>query len=203
MFVIALTGGIGSGKSLASDYFASKGAAVIDLDAIAREALCPGSEIRDLVVLAFGQDVVGSDGEIDRVMLAKRAFASGAECARLNRIVHPAVLTGLLRRLEGLGRSLPASATVVVEVPLLVEAPGFADVADTVLAISAPENVRIERCIGAGIGRDDVLRRVACQASDAERAAIADHVIANDSTKVAFVAALDRFWDEVVGPHAA
>ncbi len=203
MFVIAVTGGIGSGKTMACGYFRSKGAVVLDLDAIAHRLLRPGSETYDRVVEAFGVDIVGDDSKIDRAALARAAFSSPGSCARLNEIVHPAVMKEVLPSLVDLRLLSEPPSTVVLEVPLLVEAPAFGESADVVLAISAAEDARLRRSVADGLSEDDARARLACQASDAEREALADYVIVNEGTADEFMQALERFWDEVVAPSAA
>ena len=93
-------------------------------------------------------------------------------------------------------------AVVVLEVPLLVEAPAFAEFGDVVLAIEAPESVRVARAVAFGRAEGDARARIACQAPDGARAALADRVIVNDSSIKDFERELERFWDEVVAPSA-
>lgn len=202
MFVIAVTGGIGSGKSTATSRMRSRGALVLDLDQIAHVLLEPGRSPYDRIVEAFGDGVLDPTGRVDRAALASAAFASKASCAQLNSIMHPAVADEVLRRLSELRSSADPPSVVVMEVPLLVEAPEFARAADVVLAISADEDVRIRRCVAFGRAEADARARLACQATDAERQALADRTIVNAGSLESFVADLDRFWREVVEPRA-
>lgn len=203
MFVIAVTGGIGSGKTTATRHFRSKGAVVVDLDNIAHRLLEPGSGPYTQIVETFGPEVVDEQGHIDRPALAHEAFASKESCTLLNQIMHPAVMREVLPSLVGLRLLAEPPTVVVIEVPLLVEAPAFAEAADIVLAVSADDEVRLNRCIAYGRTEDDALARMACQASDGEREALADRTIVNEGSLEDFLAALDRFWEEVVTPGAA
>jgi dephospho-CoA kinase len=203
MFVIALTGGIGSGKTTASRYFREKGAVVLDLDEIAHSLLERGTEPYQEIVDEFGTSILDARGRIDRPALARRAFASKGSCARLNAIMHPAVMRRVLPSLADL-RLVPEHPRVVVlEVPLLVEAPAFAEHADVVVTISADELQRLARCIAHGRSEEDARARMACQATDSEREAIADHTIVNEGSMDDLIGELDRFWEEVVKPGAA
>lgn len=203
MFVIAVTGGIGSGKTTATRHFCSKGALAIDLDEIAHRLLEPGSQPYAQIIEAFGPTVLDEQGRIDRRALAREAFASRESCTRLNHIMHPAVMREVLPSLVDLRLLAEPPKAVVLEVPLLVEAPAFAQSADAVLAVSADDELRVKRCIAFGRSEDDTRARMACQASDAEREALADRTIVNEGSLEGFIAALDRFWEEVVTPGAA
>lgn len=194
MRVIVLTGGIGSGKSTAAEYFRERGAVTIDLDDIAAQVMAPHSPTLASVAREFGADVLLEDGSLDRKLLAKRAFADEAATRRLNAIVHPAVAREVGPAIANL-RLLPQPPQVVVlEVPLAVEAPVFAELADVVLALEAPESTRLSRAVSAGFAEDDAGRRMARQASDAERAEIADCVVVNDASLADFRGQLASFW---------
>lgn len=199
MYVIALTGGIGAGKTTAAEVFRDCGAVVLSLDDIAKRHLAPGTPVHEAVVEGFGEGILDEDGAIDRKRLAAVAFSSCAQAARLNAIVHPAVLREVGPGLRDMGLLLNPPRAVVLDVPLLAEAPVFGELAERVLTISAPEEVRVARAVAAGMDEADVRARVACQATDAEREALADDVIRNDGTLTEFLAALERYWDETVG----
>lgn len=198
MQVIALTGGIGAGKSAAAEVFRSYGAVVLSLDEIARHQLEPGTPVFDQVVAAFGEGIVDAEGRIDTRALAPAAFSSSERVASLNAIMHPAILREVSARLRDMESRPNPPRVVILEVPLIVEAPAFAGLAGRVLAISAPEEARIGRAVAAGMDEEDVRARVLRQASDADRAAIADDVIVNDGTLGDFRNALERYWNEVV-----
>ncbi len=198
MYVLAVTGGIGAGKSTAVDFLRARGAVVISFDETAKRHLEPGTPVYAQIVDEFGESVLGEEDRIDASALAREAFAS-SECARrLNAIVHPALLREMGPGLTEMGLLQNPPRVVVLDIPLLVEAPVFAELVSEVLAISAPVEERIGRAVSRGMPEADVRARVACQASDAEREAIADHVIVNDGTRDEFLSALDRFWQEVV-----
>lgn len=197
MYVIAVTGGMGSGKSLACEYLQSRGAIVLGLDEIAHAALEPGSPAYDRTIEEYGAEILAPDGRIDRGALATIVFADEAALARLNRIVHPVVLREVVEGITSLRLMERPPRVVVLEVPLLVEAPVFADVADTVLAIQAPAEERLRRAIAAGMDPLDASRRIMRQATDDERSALAEHSIMNDGTTEEFLEKLEAYWDEV------
>lgn len=201
--VIVLTGGLGAGKSVAANFFRSREAIVLNLDMLAHDLLCPGNEAYRRVIEEFGDGVLAEDGSVDRARLASVAFASPDAASRLNAAVHPQLLREVMPTLEELRLHVSSPRVVVVEVPLLVEAPEFKSVADTVLAISAPESVRIHRLTVSGMTAHDARSRIACQAPDTAREALADWVIVNDATLEHFESELGRFWDHVVGTGAA
>ena len=203
MLVIVLTGGLGAGKSVAARFFKSKDATVLDLDMLAHDLLCPGNEAYRRVIEEFGEGVLAEDGSVDRARLASVAFSSPTAASRLNAAVHPQLLREVIPILEELRLHVSSPRVVVVEVPLLAEVPDFKNVADTVLAISAPESVRIRRLVDSGMAAHDARARIACQAPDSAREALADRVIVNDSSIEHFEGELGRFWDEVVGTGAA
>lgn len=197
MYVIAVTGGLGSGKSVACEYFASRGAIVLTLDHIAHQLMVPGTPVFDAVVSEFGSRILDVEGRIDRQMLAEIAFEEAEMAERLNAIVHPAVLKEVADGVTNLRLMERPPRVVVLEVPLLVEAPAFAHVADTVLSIHAPEETRIARAVEAGMSESDARRRISRQASDAQRAALADTVISNTGTMEEFLGRLEEYWGEV------
>jgi dephospho-CoA kinase len=198
MYVIALTGGIGAGKSTAAEVFRAHGAVVFQLDDMAKRVLERGTPVFGGVVAEFGENVLGDDGVIDTRALARAAFSSPARAARLNAIMHPAILHEVDARIRELEILPDPPRVVVLEVPLLVESPAFAELAGRVLAISAPEEERVRRVLAAGLDEDDVRARLRCQATDAEREAVADDVIVNDGRVGEFRDALERYWREVI-----
>lgn len=196
MLVIVLTGGLGAGKSTAAEFFRVRGAVTLDLDRIAEHALAPGSAVLERVAAEFGaDDILLADGRLDRPALARKAFASPAATALLNSIVHPAVAAEVGPALTSLRLLAEPPSAVVLEVPLLVEAPVFAELADCVLAVVAPESVRLARAVERGMDEAEARRRIRAQATDAERAALADAVIVNDGPRARFEAQLESFWD--------
>jgi len=198
MFVLVITGGIGAGKSRAAEYFRGLGAVAVDLDEVAARVLLPGSTTLAAVRAEFGEDVLLADGRLDRPALARAAFVSAEATRRLNSLVHPAVAAELGRELRTLAASPDAPGLAVVEVPLLAEAPEIAASADAVLAVVAPQELRVQRAVSGGMAEPDVRRRLAVQATDAERAVLADVVVVNDGSTERFIRQLDRFRREHV-----
>jgi dephospho-CoA kinase len=196
---VGLTGGIGSGKSAVARLLAERGAVVVDADAIAREVVEPGTPGLAAVVAEFGSEVLTPDGALDRSRLGAIVFADPAARRRLNAIVHP--LVGA-RSVE-LSATAAADAVVVHDVPLLAEN-GLAEGFDLVLVVESPESDRTARLRRErGMSEDEVRARMAAQASDAERRAIADVVIQNDSTLDDLADRVDAVWRERIAPLAA
>ena len=201
MLVIAVTGPMGAGKSSAAARFAERDAVVLDLDAMARGLVTAPGAVHDAVVEAFGPGVLDSLGEVDIARLSAAAFADAASCSRLNGIVHPAVVRGVESALDSLAlRAVPPSA-VVIDVPLLVEVPELRRLSDMVITIEAPADERLARLVARGLDETDARRRMALQSTPAQRASIADVVIANDAGPTGLAAAVDAFWDREVAPR--
>ena len=195
MLRIGLTGGIGSGKSTVAAQLAARGAVIVDADRIAREVVAAGTPGLSAVVEAFGPTVLTSDGELDRPALAAVVFADAEARARLDAIVHP-----LVRQRAGeVEGAASAGAVVVHDVPLLVET-GQAASYDLVLVVEADEEARVARLVGRGLSASDARARIASQAGDEERRAVADVVLDNRGTPGELEAQVDRFWRERVEP---
>jgi dephospho-CoA kinase len=192
---IGLTGGIGSGKSTVAALLAERGARVVDADRLARDVVGPGTPGLAAVVEAFGPDVLTADGALDRPALAGVVFADPDARSRLDGIVHPLVRA---RAAELIGE-MPADAVVVQDIPLLVET-GQAGSFDLVLVVRAEPEVRIARLVSRGLTASDARARIAAQATDEQRAAVADVVLDNSGTLDDLAAQVDRFWTERVGP---
>lgn len=199
MFIIVLTGGLGAGKSTAAKYFASQGATIIDADEVASSVLSAGSEALAEVARIYGDHVVDAEGTLDRAALAEAAFSGAAGPGALNAVVHPVVEERLVTLLEGLRSSDTPPEVVVVEVPLLVEAPSIACLADEIVSIEAPAEQRLERGIARGMEPEDAGARILRQSSDDERAELADRVIVNDGSEHDFLGKLEGYWEERFG----
>lgn len=180
MIHVGLTGGIASGKSAVAAQLLKLGAVVIDADAIARQVVEPGTPALEQIGLAFGSQVFAEDGSLDRAALAAVVFADAGEREKLNAIVHPAVRAEA-ERLRG--AAVADGAEVVVEdIPLLVESDQHQRF-DKVLVVQAPHDERIRRMMeDRGWGRAEAVARMAAQATDEQRAAVADVVIHNDGS---------------------
>lgn len=190
--LVGLTGAIGSGKSAVARLLAQRGAVVIDADAVAKEVMGPGGPAFAAVVARFGPAVVGSGGAIDRRALADVVFSDSQARAELNAIVHPEVASVVAER------AAPAVAggrVVVVEVPLLVEAGWPADV---VVGVDCDDDTAVARLVSQrGMSEVDARRRLAAQATRAQRRARADIVVANDGSLDDLAAAVDRLWADL------
>jgi dephospho-CoA kinase len=192
---IGLTGGIGSGKSTVAALLAARGAVVVDADRIAREVVEPGTPGLAAVVTAFGEGVLTPEGSLDRPALAGVVFADPEARARLDGIVHPLVRQRAAELMVG----LPEDAVVVQDVPLLVET-GQAGAFDLVLVVQADLDTRVERLVARGMTEDDARARIAAQATDEQRRAVADVVLDNSGTPEELAAQVERFWAERVSP---
>lgn len=186
MFVAGLTGGIAAGKSIVAARLAERGAAVVDADRLAREVVEPGTPGLAAIVDRFGDDVLQADGSLDRAALGTIVFSDPAARRDLVAITHPLVQELSQRRMREAVVDDPARV-VVYDVPLLVEARGVGEF-DRVIVVHAPASMRIRRLVTLrGMTDDEARRRVASQATDEQRAAVADDVI-DSSTSLAATA---------------
>jgi dephospho-CoA kinase len=197
MRVIALTGGIASGKSTISRRLSDLGASIVDADLLSREAVDAGSPGLEAVVERFGDTVLAPDGSLDRAALGSIVFADEAARRDLNAIVHPEVRRLAAARLAMIGREDPA-AIAIYDVPLLVET-GVDHGFDLVVVADADSETRTKRLIGVrGLDPVEARRRVAAQASDDERRRIADVLIDTTGTLEHTDAQVDALWDDLV-----
>ncbi|MGW5051853.1 dephospho-CoA kinase [Actinokineospora sp. NPDC004072] len=197
MLRIGLSGGIGSGKSTVAGRLAERGAVVIDADVVAREVVEPGTDALAEIAAAFGPEVI-ADGALDRPALAARVFSDGEARARLNAIVHPRVAA----RTAELIAAAPADAVVVHDVPLLVEN-GLAPLYHLVLMVDAPVETRVARLVGRGLAEADARARIAAQAGEAARRALADVWLDNSGAPEAVLAQVDALWADRIAPYEA
>jgi dephospho-CoA kinase len=189
---VGLTGGLGSGKSTVAAMLAQHGAVIIDADAIAFEVVRAGTSGFDAVVARFGPDVVGADGELARARLAEIVFADDAARDALNEIVHPLVAQRSAQLMAGVADD----AIVVYDVPLLAEndlAGGF----DVVVIVEAGLATRLRRLAARGLPEPMARARIAVQASDEQRRAIADVILHNDGSQEALAAQVDALWAQL------
>lgn len=174
--VIGLTGGIGSGKTVASDHFAALGVPVIDTDVIARQIVSLGQPALTRLVEAFGRSILHSDATLDRAKLRELAFANAQSKAMLDAITHPAIRDETLRQIKNV--SFPYC---IVVVPLLTHDSPFLEIMHRVIAVTCDTEIRLQRVMQRSqISRAEVQRIMATQLSDEQRLAFADDVIAND-----------------------
>ncbi|MGB6207143.1 dephospho-CoA kinase, partial [Mycobacterium sp.] len=198
MLRIGLTGGIGAGKSAVSSTFSQCGGVVVDGDVIAREVVEPGTEGLAALVDAFGDDILQPDGALDRPALAAKAFSSDETRATLNGIVHP--LVG--KRRAELIAAVPDDSVVVEDIPLLVES-GMAPLFPLVVVVYADAEMRMARLVDQrGMAEDDARARIAAQASDDQRRAVADVWLDNSSTPEALAERARAVWDMRIMPFA-
>ncbi|OXM71834.1 MULTISPECIES: dephospho-CoA kinase [Amycolatopsis] len=196
MLRVGLSGGIGAGKSTVAARLVEHGAVHIDADAIAREVVEPGTEGLAKVVEAFGADVLGDDGGLNRPALAAKAFADEDSRRRLNGILHP--LIGA-RTAERMAR-VPADGIVLHDVPLLVEG-GYAPSYHLVLIVDAPVETRVRRLTELrGMSEEDARARIKAQASDEQRRAVADVWLDNSGPAGTVLSEVDRLWRERLVP---
>jgi dephospho-CoA kinase len=192
--VVALTGGIGSGKSTVADGLVQRGAVLVDADAIARDVVEPGQPALDALVERFGAGILDAAGRLDRPALAALAFADPDSRAALEAITHPAINAEFTRRM----REAPPDAIVVCDVPLLAESTqarrrGY----ELVIVVEAPRAVRLDRLERRGVPRADAERRMAAQATDDARRALATHIIDNAGDLTTLEGRIDEVWHDL------
>ena len=195
-FVVGLTGGIGSGKSLAAQFFSQLGALVIDADQLARSAIERGSEGFDEVLLRFG-DAVLKNGDIDRVALGQIVFENPQAKKDLEEIIHPRIRA----EFEEAVASLNPGQIMVYEIPLLVETKA-ADRFDFVITVESDPEVRKQRLRARGMFHSDIEKRMASQATEEERRAVADCVLTNDGTEDDLLRQVENIWESTILPRA-
>jgi len=193
--VIALTGGIASGKSTVSARLAELGATIVDADRIAREIVEPGEPALARIAEAFGPGVIRPDGALDRPALGRIVFGDEARRLELNAIMHPAVQARVAQRLAEAAERDP-DGVAVYDVPLLAEARRDPRTRfDHVVVVHAPAEERVRRLErDRGMTHEDALARVRAQASDEERLALADIVVDNTGTLDELIARVDALW---------
>ena len=196
---VGLTGGIGSGKSTVSALLAERGAIVVDADAIARAIVEPGEPALSEIAEAFGAEVIGPDGALDRARLAALVFGDPDALERLNAITHPRIAQ---RSAEMIAQA-PTDAVVVYDMPLLVEqGPDALTGWDHIAVVDCPDDVRLGRLVARGMDADDAHRRMASQATREERIAVADTVIDNSRDLASLTGQVDSLWDRLRGAGA-
>jgi len=196
MPLIALTGGIASGKSTIAARLAEHGAVVIDADRIVRDVQAPGSPVLARIADEFGVEMIRSDGALDRERLGARVFGDAEALARLNAIVHPAVRAESQRRFAAALTEDP-DALVVYDVPLLVEA-RVDDPWDLIVVADAPSAIREARLVHErGLDRDEARKRIASQAPDERRREIADVLIDTAGSLPDTLRQTDELWQRL------
>ncbi len=194
---VGLTGGIGSGKSTASDRLRELGALVLDADGVSRRALEPGGACYERTVRLFGKEILRSDGSIDRKAVAARAFSDEKLLKGLNAIVHPYVIQTLLETADrALGET--AGAVAVFDVPLLFESGMHREMDHTVL-VTCGEETRLRRIMERdGCTEAAAHARIRSQMPEEEKRLLADEILDNDGSREDLLRQVDRFYRRLI-----
>jgi dephospho-CoA kinase len=193
---VALTGGIGSGKSAAGDFFEDLGAVVVDADQLSRDVIERGTDGFDELVATFGDEIL-TNGVLDRSKLGQIVFADPKARKTLEEIIHPRVAASF----EEIVEKSPADAVIVYQIPILVETKGQ-DRFDYIITVEATIENRIARLKNRGLKGYEIEARLKAQASDAERAAIADAVFNNDGDLDQLLRQVENIYEDILLPRA-
>ena len=200
MVVFGLTGGIASGKSTVAKRIRARGIPVIDADVLAREVVARGTDGFEAIVTAFGEQVVGPDGELDRKKLGATVFADANARKILNGIVHPRIFARSSDRIRELGAE--GRAVVCYEAALLVEN-GMSEAFRPLVVVAVPLTVQVDRVMSRdGLNRVEAMARIAAQLPLAEKVAMADYVVDNSGTLSELEMRTDGVIDAIVSAAA-
>ena len=191
MLIVALTGGIGSGKTMVGEIFAELGALVVDSDQLAREVVERGSKGFDLIVTEFGDEIL-KNGDLDRAALASLIFKDPKKRTRLEEITHPLIRQSFAKIVSSAG----SDSIIINQIPLLVESKHDYKF-DHVITISAPEKIRTERLIKRGLTLTQIEQRLKAQTTDTQREVISDTVIVNDKSEQELLAQVEKVWESL------
>lgn len=192
MLLVALTGGIGAGKSSVSSRLQRRGAKIIDADAVVKELQSPGQPVFLAMVERWGDRIVGVDGELDRQAVADIVFGDEDELKALNGIVHPEVRRDMTAKMDELRDT---DLVVVLDIPLLVEGDAEKRGAKGVIVVDCPVEIALDRLVThRGFDRADAEARMAAQASREDRLALADFVVDNGGDLDQLDAEIERCW---------
>lgn len=197
MYTVMVTGGLGSGKSTLCKFICEHGAMSMNLDEIYRGLLESNENMIADLADRFGDDILDDSGMVIRSKLAEEAFSDERSTKDLNAITFPYIMAMTNDYLLDV-HCVPCSSSkvLVVEVPLLTEVPEFAQLADEIIAVNVPSDVRLQRAVARGMNPADALRRLQVQPTDAERDAIADTICDNSGTEDDLRAWADAWWEE-------
>ncbi len=196
MFIVALTGGIGSGKSAAGDCFEDLGAVVVDADQLARDVVERGTDGFDEFVATFGDEIL-TNGVLDRSKLGAIVFANPVELKKLEEIIHPRVSEAFAEIVDG----SPMDSVVIYQIPILVETAGR-ERFDYVITVETDLEIRKSRLKERGMKGYEIEARIKAQASDSDRAKIADAVFNNDGDLDQLLRQAENIYEDVLLPRA-
>jgi dephospho-CoA kinase len=191
MLNVALTGGIGSGKSTVGEMFSQMGAVVVDSDQIARDVIERGTKGFDSLVSAFGDGIL-KNGQVDRSAIAELVFSDAAKRKQLEEITHPLIRESFSKILS----SLPIDSIVINQIPLLFESKGDYRF-DHIITISVSEEIRAERLRKRGLSSVQINQRLKAQASDTDRESIAHSIIVNDADESSLLKQVESIWQKL------
>jgi len=189
MLIVALTGGIGSGKSTVGQIFEDLGAIVADSDQLARDVVERGTNGFDQIIAAFGDEVL-KNGDLDRAALGELVFKDPVKRKQLEQITHPLIRKAFSKIVE----SSKGDSIVINQIPLLVES-NHDYKFDHVITISASEDVRIERLLKRGMNLNQIKQRLQAQSTDAQREQISDSIIRNDKSQAELLPEVEKVWE--------
>ena len=191
MLIVALTGGIGSGKSTVGELLQQLGAVVVDSDQLAREVVERGSSGFEQIVTLFGDEIL-KNGEINRSLLAEIIFKDPAKRKDLEQITHPLIRKAFADIVAKSGDQ----AIVINQIPLLVESK-YEYNFDHVITVSTSEDKRIARLLAKGYTQEQILNRMKSQVSDADREKIADSIIQNNESQIELLPQVEKIWEQL------
>jgi dephospho-CoA kinase len=189
MLIVALTGGIGSGKSTVGQIFADLGAIVVDSDQLARNVVERGTAGFDQIVAAFGDEVL-KNGDLDRAALAEIVFKDPTKRSVLEQITHPLIRQAFAKVVE----SASSNSIVINQIPLLVESKHDYKF-DHIITVSSPEDIRTQRLLKRGLNLSQIEQRIKAQSTDSQREAIANTVIRNDKTQSELLHDVEKVYE--------
>jgi len=196
MFIVALTGGIGSGKSAAGDFFEDLGAVVVDADQLSRDVVERGTDGFDELIATFGDEIL-TNGVLDRSKLGAIVFSNPDQLKKLEEIIHPRVSEAFAEIIE----ESPSDSVIIYQIPILVETAGR-DRFDYVITVEASLENRISRLKERGMKGYEIDARIKAQASDADRAKIADAVFNNDGDLDQLLRQAENIYEDILLPRA-
>jgi dephospho-CoA kinase len=195
MLIVALTGGIGSGKTTVGSIFAGLGAVMVDSDQIAREVVERGSEGFNLVIAQFGDGIL-KNGDINRSALGELVFGDQDKLRKLEAITHPLIRQAFAKIVE----ESPKDSIIINQIPLLFESRHEYNF-DFIITVSVLDSVRRERLLARGLSQGQIQARLNAQASDTQRESIADYVIENSGDLTALTQEVERIWHLLVSAN--